>query len=207
MKSPRRAGSPSLLTATLAAAALAAALMPASASAGCPPTPREQGQCLPVGQTSLSIDAYGHFEWRASRAAAATADEFVDSAASYQLCAWDEEHLVVAADIPAGSECRGMTCWNKRDTTWRYSDDVGANGDIRVLDFTGSDEDRTKLHTVTMVIGGIILPVNGGVVVQLARTDNDTCFESFIPADSFSLDDKAAFAAKFSDPSVSGAAE
>ena len=58
-----------------------------------------------------------------------------------------------------------------------------------------------------MVIGGIILPVNGGVVVQLTRTDNDTCFESFLPADSFTLDDKAEFAGKFSDPSVTGSSD
>ena len=70
------------VAAGIAIAALAAMLAPAPANAGCPPTPREQDLCLPVGQTSLSMDAYGHFEWRASRASAATADEFVDSAAS-----------------------------------------------------------------------------------------------------------------------------
>lgn len=193
-----------LLVGTFAIAA-ATLLQAAQAAAGCPPTPREEGLCLPVGQTSLAIDAYGHFDWRASRGASATTEEFVDSAAAYQLCVWDQEHLVVAADIPADSECRGTSCWSERDSAgWRYQDDVGANGDIRLLDFTGSDNDRTRLRAVVFVIGGIILPVNGGVIVQIARNDNQTCFESFIPADAFTLDDKAAFAAKFTDPSVSG---
>jgi len=182
---------------------LAAAVAPSAAHAGCPPTPRPSEECLPIGHTSLAIDAYGNFDWRASRGSAATNDEFVSAAASYQLCAWDQEHLVVAADIPANSECRGQSCWSTREDGWRYHDDVGANGDIRLLDFTGSDENRTKLHAQTFVIGGIILPVTGGVIVQIARNDNATCFESFLPADAFTLDDKAAFAARFSDPTAS----
>jgi hypothetical protein len=197
------------LPATFTAFAIAAAcsLLPAApALAGCPPTPRAEGECLPVGQTSISIDFYGDFEWRASRAASSSVAEFVDDAAAYQLCMWDQEHLVVAADIPAGAECRGASCWSERsESSWRYSDDVGANGDVRVLDFTASDDDRTKLAAKVFVIGGIILPVTGGAIVQMTRTDNDTCFESILPADSFTIDDKAAFAARFSDPSVTGA--
>ena len=188
----------------VSAAALAVLASTGPAAAGCPPTPKSQEQCLPIGQTSLEIDAYGNFEWKASRGSSASAEEFVDDSASYQLCAWDEEHLVVAADIPAGSECRGASCWSRKKDSWRYSDDVGANGDIRILDFTGSNDNSTKLRAVTMVIGGIILPVTGGVVVQITRTDNDTCFESFIPADSFRRDDKAEFAGRFVDPSAPG---
>src|SRR5690348_1373329 len=68
--------------------------------AGCPPTPREADLCRPFGQTSLKSNASGEFVWRATRGDATSIEEFVDPDAAYQLCAWDEGKLVIAADIP-----------------------------------------------------------------------------------------------------------
>lgn len=176
----------------------AVVLAATTASAGCPPTPRAQELCESFQQTSLTIDASGRFDWRASKGPQTGAAGFVDSEASYQLCAWDQEHLVVAADIPAGAVCDESTCWAERSSTsWRYFDECGANGDIRLFDILGTDTYTTKVRALTMVVGGIILPVDGGVIVQLVRTDTQACLESFIPADAFTLDDKAAFAASF----------
>jgi hypothetical protein len=47
------------------------------------------------------------------------------------------------------------------------------------------------------VIGGIILPVTGGIIVQVLRTDTELCLESIAPVDSYTHDDKDAFAATF----------
>ncbi len=186
---------PALLSAALTAA-IALAAVPSWA--GCPPTPREGQLCRPFGQTSLRSNAYGEFVWRAARGDSTSVEEFVDPDAAYQLCAWDEAKLVIAADIPAATECADGSCWSEReDGGWRYEDKAGANGDLRRLDFTGSDESRTKLHAEVMVIGGIVLPVTGGIIVQVLRTDTALCLESVAPVDSYTIDDKDAFAATF----------
>jgi len=181
--------------------ALASALPATSALAGCPPTPGAPELCEPLGQTSLAIDADGRFEWRASRGPADSAAQFVDPAGDYKLCVWDEEHLVVAADMPPNTECDGSSCWSA--SAPRYRDEFGTNGDIHLLDFSRSNSDETRLHALTMVVGGIILPVNGGAIVQLFRTDTAACLESFVPADAFTRDDKFAVAARFTAPSDS----
>lgn len=166
--------------------------------AGCPPTPREAELCRPFGQTSLRSNAYGEFVWRAARGDSTSVEEFVDPDGVYQLCAWDENKLVIAADIPAAAECADGSCWSEReDGGWRYEDKAGANGDLRRLDFTGSDESLTKIRAEVMVIGGIILPVTGDIIVQMLRTDTTLCLESFAPAASYTIDDKDAFAATF----------
>lgn len=160
----------------------AMALPLAIAEAGCPPAPRAPESCAAFGQSGVAIDASGQFDWTASQGPPASADEFVDPAARYQLCAWDEQRLVVAADILPGADCDGASCWSGRGPTTRvYRDDRGANGDVRLLEFHASDRARTGLHVFTVVIGGINLPVTGGVVVQLLRVDTDTCVESFVP--------------------------
>jgi hypothetical protein len=116
---------------------------------------------------------------------------------------WDEEHLVVAADIPPNAECDENSCWSASEP--RYRDELGINGDIHLLDFSRSNSDETRLHALTMVVGGIILPVKGEAIVQWLRTDTGACLESFVPADAFTRDDKFAFAAKFTAPSDSAA--
>lgn len=183
----------------VSALALVAALVVAAASparAGCPPTPWDQGTCLSFGRSSLAIDASGNVDWRASRGASATAAAFGGDTDVYQFCIWDEDHLVVAADIPAGAECPGGSCWSL-EAGVGYEDDAGVNGDIRALAFTPSDTSRTKLRVTTFVVGGINLPVAGGVIAQLVRNGGESCFEGFLPAESFTLDDRAAFAASF----------
>lgn len=185
---------------TALAFAFAVAVLPASAAlAGCPPEPWGQDQCGSFAQTSIAMDAYGHVDWRASKGPASSAAEFSDPSSTYKLCAWDEERLVVAADIAADAECPGGSCWTDQDgRTRRYRDEAGANGDIRVFDFTGSDAASSKLHAQTLVIGGLNLPIVGGLIVQLVRVDTGACLESFVPTDAFTIDDKAGFAAKFS---------
>ena len=166
--------------------------------AGCPPTPRDAALCRPLGQTSLTSNAYGDFVWRAARGDSTSVEEFVSPDAAYQLCAWDEQKLVIAADIPVSAACSDDSCWSERkDGTWRYEDKTGANGDIRRLDFTGSDESRTSIRAEVLVIGGIVLPVTGDIIVQVLRTDTELCLESVAPVESYTRDDKAAFAAKF----------
>src|SRR5262245_44408807 len=116
-------------------AAIALAAVPSWA--GCPPTPRDSQLCRPFGQTSLRSNAGGAFVWSAARGDSTSVEELVDPDAAYQLCAWDEEKLVIAADIPAGAECADGSCWSERkDGAWRYDDQAGANGDVRRLDFT-----------------------------------------------------------------------
>ena len=185
---------------TLLSGALTAAIALAAVPSwgGCPPTPWEAQLCRPFGQTSLRSNASGEFVWRAAHGDSTSVEEFVDPDAAYQLCAWDEEKLVIAADIPAATECAEGSCWSEReDGGWRYEDKVGAHGDLRRLDFTGSDESRTKLRADVMVIGGIVLPVTGGIIVQVLRTDTMLCLESFAPVDSYTIDDKDAVAATF----------
>jgi hypothetical protein len=187
------------LTATVFVIALALVPLASPALAGCPPEPRSQEACGSFGQTRLAMDAYGHFDWRASQGPATNLADYADPSATLKLCAWDEERLVVAADILADAECPGGSCWSQSDRqTRRYRDEPGANGDVRLFDFTGSDSSRTKLRTQTTVVGGIILPVLGGVIVQMLNTNTGACLESFVPAESFTLDDRAAFAARFS---------
>ncbi|HEY2773183.1 MAG TPA: hypothetical protein VGK20_03920 [Candidatus Binatia bacterium] len=185
-----------LLAASLGLAGIVTITAPAWA--GCPPDPRPTGNCLQFGQSALTVDNYGHFDWRASKGQAASADDFISPSASYHLCVWDEQHLVVAADIPTQPACPGGSCWNDSgDDVQNYVDRSGENGDIRLLNFQGSDSDQTTLHARVFVNGGIILPVTGdGVIVQASRDDNGKCFEGFVPADDFKLDDKAAFVAK-----------
>lgn len=169
-----------------------------SATAGCPPTPRPQEQCQSFQRTSLTIEASGRFDWRAWQGPGTDPASFVDPEASYQLCAWDQEHLVVAADIPGNADCEERTCWSPRGVSeWRYFDECGANGDIRLFDISATEATATKLRALTMVVGGIILPVTDGIIVQIVRNDTGTCMESFIPAEGFTVDDKAAFAGSF----------
>ena len=181
----------------LLVAALAA--LPAKAAlAGCPPEPWGQDNCGSFSKTSIAMDAYGNVDWRGSGGPASRAAEFSDPSSTYKLCIWDEERLVVAADIEADAECPGGSCWTDQDgKTRRYRDEAGANGDIRAFDFTGSDATSSKLHAQTLVIGGINLPVVGGMIAQLVRMDTGACLESFVPTDAFTIDDKAAFVAKF----------
>src|SRR4029079_8699101 len=112
----------SRLTGAFVVAALAVVLPAVSARAGCAPTPPSPELCASLGQTSLAIDANGRFEWRASHAPADSATRFADPAGDYKLCVWDEEHLVVAADIPPDAECDGRSCWNA--TATRYRDEL-----------------------------------------------------------------------------------
>lgn len=191
---------PSFRIRTLLSGALTAAMAlgAVSAWAGCPPTPPEGRLCRPFGQTSLRSNAYGEFVWSAAHGDATSVEELVDPDAAYQLCAWDEEKLVIAADIPAAAECADGSCWSERkDGGWRYEDKPGANGDVRRLDFTGSDESHTKIRAEVTVIGGIVLPVAGDIIVQVLRTDTTLCLESVAPVDSYTVDDKDAFAATF----------
>jgi hypothetical protein len=182
---------PTVLTFAIASTAV-------PASAGCPPMPREAQLCRALGQTSLRSHASGAFVWRAAHGESTSVEEFVDPDTAYQLCAWDEEKLVIAADIPAATECTDGSCWSERDDdAWRYDDEAGANGDIRRLDFTASDEARTKIRAEVLVIGGIVLPVIGDIIVQMLRTDTGLCLESVAPADSHTISDKHAFAAAF----------
>lgn len=184
-----------------ASLAIAAAVLASSspALAGCPPEPWPQESCASFDRTSLAIDAEGAFDWKASEGPAAGVARFADPSASYRLCAWDEERLVVAADIPAGAECPGGSCWKRPSPGSRsYTDRSGDNGDIRSFEISGSPSSPAKLRAHTTVIGGIILPVVGGVVVQVVNTDTGACLESFVPADAFTRDDKANFAARFS---------
>lgn len=186
-----------VLAAALAVPALAGVLATATAAvAGCPPEPMPPDACGQFGRSALRIDAYGNFEWRASRGPAPGA--FFDPAASYLLCAWDQERLVVAADIPEGAECPGGSCWSEdRAGDDVYRDEAGANGDIRELELGTGETGESRIRARGLVIGGVILPVAGGVIVQAVRTGSPDCLESFLPAESFTLDDKAAFAAKF----------
>ncbi len=185
-----------ILLSGLLTAAISAAAIPCWA--GCPLAPRESQLCRPFGQTSLRSNATGGFVWRATRGASTTVEEFLDPNALYQLCAWDEAKLVIAADIPADAACPGGSCWSERDDgSWRYEDETGANGDVRRLDFTASDDSHTKIRADVMVIGGIILPVTGDIIVQVLRPDTGLCLESFAPVDSYTSDDKGAFAASF----------
>jgi hypothetical protein len=180
--------------------ALAAALLapPSPAVAGCPPEPWPTGSCGSFERTSLAMDAYGHFDWQASRGPATSVDAFVDPTETLKLCVWDEERLVVAADILADAECPGGSCWSERDRwTRRYRDEAGANGDVRLFDFRGSDSSQTRLKAQTTVVGGLILPVIGGAIVQVVNMNSGECLESFVPAEAFTIDDKAAFAATF----------
>lgn len=181
--------------------ALASVLLETSALAGCPQTPGAPELCESLGQTSIAINADGRFEWRASRGPADSAAQFVDPAGDYRLCVWDEDHLVVAADIPPNAECDGNSCWSASDS--RYRDELGTNGDIHLLDFSRSNRDETRLHAVTMVVGGINLPVTGGAIVQLFRTDTEACLESVVPVDASTSNDKLAFVARLTAPSDS----
>jgi len=184
------------LAASLAVSATVFVCSPAHA--GCPPEPWPQESCTSFGRTTLAMDAAGNFDWKASEGPKADAARFVDPSAPYRLCAWDADRLVVAADIPADTECPGGSCWSGRERKSRtYTDDAGANGDVRSLELTGSTGSATKLRAQTTVIGGLILPMGGGVIVQLVNMDSGACLESFVPADAFTRDDKAAFAARF----------
>jgi hypothetical protein len=181
-----------------ALAVTATTLVCSPALAGCPPEPWPQEACASFGRTTLAIDAAGNFDWKAAEGPEANAARFVDPSASYRLCAWDEERLVVAADIPADAECPGGSCWSGRERKSRtYTDEAGANGDVRSLELTGSAASPTRLRAEATVIGGLILPMAGGVIVQMMNTDSGACLESFVPADAFTRDDKAAFAARF----------
>jgi hypothetical protein len=174
-------------------------MLPASAAlAGCPPEPWGKNDCGSFTQTSIAMDAYGSVDWRGSNGPASRVAEFSDPSSAYKLCIWDEERLVVAADIEADSECPGGSCWTDQDgKTRRYRDEAGANGDIRAFDFTGSDAAASRLHAQTLVIGGINLPVVGGLIAQLVRMDTGACLESFVPTDAFTIDDQAGFTARF----------
>ena len=192
----RRLSRPLVRTAMLAAAL--ASLPAAPALAGCPPEPWSQDACGSFTQTSIAMDAWGNVDWRGSGGPASRAAEFSDPSSTYKLCLWDGERLVVAADIEAGAECPGGSCWTDLEgKTRRYRDEAGANGDIRAFDFTGSDAASSRLHAQTVVIGGINLPVVGGLIAQLVRLDTGACLESFVPVEAFTLDDKAGFAASF----------
>lgn len=190
----------SLRVRTLLSGALtiALALVASSSWAGCPPTPWDAQGCRPFGQTTIRSNARGEFVWRAARGDSTSVEEFVDPDADYRLCAWDAGKLVIAVDIPAAAECADGPCWSERDDgVWRYEDASGANGDVRRLDFTASDESRPKIRAEVMVIGGIVLPVTGDIIVQLLRTDTWLCLESVAPVESYSIADKDAFAASF----------
>lgn len=171
------------------------ALAPASL-AGCPPEPMPPGACAEFARSSLRLDAYGDFDWRASRGPAS--GSILDPEAPILLCAWDQERLVLAADIPAGAECPGGSCWSE-DAAGDpvYRDDAGANGDVRALDTGENVDGKATIRARGLVIGGLILPLTEGVIVQALRPGSTECLESFLPAESFTLDDKAAFAAKF----------
>lgn len=183
-----------------AATVLCAALQSASpALAGCPPQPWPQDTCGSFATTSLVMDAYGHVDWRGSDGTSSDASEFSDPAATYKLCIWDESRVIVAADINADAECPGGSCWSDhKKTVRRYRDEAGANGDVRLLDFTASDDSTTEVRAEILVIGGLNLPVHGGVIAQMVSTTTGACLESFVPSDAFKIDDKGGFAAKFS---------
>jgi hypothetical protein len=172
----------------IAVAAIAAVLsVPAvSAHAGCSIVPRPV--CRDLAQSKFDIDSYGHVSWKASHGPATSLDDFGDpgETSHYFLCAWDERGLLIAADIPPATECPGGSCWCEDDSSLRYKDKTGNNGDLRSLQLTSSDKVGARINAETLVIGGINLPVNGDVLVQLSRSDSDVCFESLVPADGFS---------------------
>lgn len=171
----------------LAVAAVAALLsVPAtSAHAGCSMVPRPA--CRELAQSRFDIDSYGHVAWKASHGPATDVRDFGDPAETshYFLCAWDERGLLVAADIPPAAECPGGSCWCDADGGLRYKDESGNNGDLRAVQLSTSDRLGAKISTETLVIGGINLPISGDVLIQLSRSDSETCFESLIPADDF----------------------
>ncbi|MFN2374992.1 MAG: hypothetical protein ABR538_00520, partial [Candidatus Binatia bacterium] len=187
---PLSASIPVRVVSLLVAAASVLAVA-APATAGCPPFPRPL--CRDFGQTSLAIDADGHFDWRAARGPATSLADFGagQTNSPWLLCAWDDRGLVVAADIPAGAECRGASCWTETGKQRLfYLDETGSNGDIRALDFFANAKPRTKLRGLVSVIGGINLPLGGRVTVQLTRADSPVCFESALAAESFHRNDK-----------------
>jgi hypothetical protein len=169
------------------------------AEAGCPPEP--PALCRELGKTKFAIDSYGNVSWQASHGPSTNLSDFgnPDESSHYFLCAWDGNGLVVAADIPPGAECPGGSCWSKSGSSdLSFRDLRGNNSDLRELDLSGSRENRTKIRAQTMVIGGINLPIHGDVLVQLSRSDSPICFESWVPAEAFTLNYKGAARAKVS---------
>lgn len=181
---------PFLVVASLAAVL---SLSAASAEAGCSMVPRPA--CGNLADSRFAIDSTGNVSWRASQGPPTALDDFgdPDTTSHYFLCAWDERGLVVAADVPPGTTCPDGDCWCSVDGGLRYDDSDGTNGDLRLLEMSSSEQDGTKVRTRTFVVGGINLPIQGDLLVQLSRADSETCFESLMLADEFSQND-AAFA-------------
>jgi hypothetical protein len=170
-----------------------------SADAGCSIVPRPV--CRDLAQSKLDVDSYGHVSWKASHGPATTLDDFGDpgETSHYFLCAWDERGLLVAADIPPAAECPGGSCWCEADKTGlKYKDEAGYNGDLRALQLLSNEKVGARISAETLVIGGINLPVAGDVLVQLSRSDSDICFESLVPAESFTSNSSTSASARMS---------
>ncbi|HEY2772454.1 MAG TPA: PHB depolymerase family esterase [Candidatus Binatia bacterium] len=175
-----------------ASTALLFAVSVQAADPPCPPAPRPL--CRELGQTALSIDAAaGRFDWSGSRGPATSLDELgqpVD-ATGYQVCAWDDGGLLVAAQLTGRERCDGSSCWRLRaHRAARYTDLDGANGFVHVLDLGASGGPAATVHALAVVDKRIALPVAGHLTVQLLRKGSPLCFESSIPARAFTINNK-----------------
>ncbi len=167
------------------------------ANAACPSAPLPL--CRNFGKTSLVLDAVsGRFDWKATRGPATSLGDFGSPATTaYSLCAWDDDGLVAAVEVPPNAICDGESCWSPKGSAgWRYTDPLGANGALESLQLSGSTRSRTKLRARAIAPGGFTLPLNGNVVVQFLRDDSPICFESSLASAAFRSNDDDGASAK-----------
>jgi hypothetical protein len=124
--------------------------------------------------------------------AATDLEEFGDPVAgtpSYHWCVYDDEGLVLGAEVPGGGTCDGKPCWKKAGSTkFRYKSKTGDADGIAQLKLTAGVDGKASIglkgkSKLGNFVAPHLMPLDGTVVSQLVVENgvDSLCFETTFP--------------------------
>ncbi len=102
------------------------------------------------------------------------------SGASYKLCVYDDDGLLMSADAPAGGTCGSKPCWKSTKKGFTYIDRDRTPSGIQKLILQGGADGQAKINLKGggATLDDPVLPVNAlPVTVQLKNTDG-VCWDA-----------------------------
>jgi len=165
------------------------------AAPNCPAIPAASCSAAATNGVLFTETKTPRLQWRWSKGASAMMQSDFGNpltATSYTLCLYDEVGgsavFKTGATIPAAGTCGTKPCWRQQSTTgWTYRDPTGSNDGIKTVALKGGVAGKplikitgagANLLQPSAFSGSQLFDQDTAVIVQLLRSDDETCWSS-----------------------------